>query len=155
MKNDDAARRHLDGRFTKMGSPALFSRPLKGWVRAIRDALGLSTTQLAKRLEVPQSRVVAIEQGEVAGSLTLNTLSRVADALDCQLVYALVPKQNLSLAKIVELRAYEKAKAVLLQADHTMSLEDQTVQDKEQAAQLERLAFQFKHGSPRKLWRDA
>ena len=151
-KNLEAARRHLDERFAQMGAPATFTRPLKGWIRAIRDALGMSTTQLAKRLGVPQSRVVAIEKGELSGSLTLNTLYRVADAMDCQLVYALVPKANASLMSIVETQAYTKARAMMDQTKHTMSLEAQSVRGKELAAQFQKLTEKILQESPRKLW---
>ena len=153
-RNQEAARRHLDERFTRMEGSNLFIRPLKGWVRAIRDALGMSTTQLAKRIGIPQSRVVAIEKGEISGTLTLNTLYRVAEALDCQLVYALVPKDNQSLTSIVESRAQAKAKAIMEQTKHTMSLEAQSVKDTELAVQCKRLALKLLQDSPRKLWED-
>ncbi|HEY9687403.1 MAG TPA: mobile mystery protein A [Coleofasciculaceae cyanobacterium] len=151
-RNYEAARRHLDERFAQIGSPMTFTRPLKGWIRAIRDALGMSSTQLARRLGVPQSRVVAIEKGELSGALTLNTLYRVADAMDCQLVYALVPKDDLSLMKIVEFRAYDKARAIMDQTRHTMSLEEQSVKGKELAAQFHKLTEKILQDSPRKLW---
>lgn len=152
MQNYEAARRHLDERFAQMGSSNLFTRPLKGWIRAIRDALGMSTTQLAKRLGVPQSRVVAIEKGEVSGTLTLNTLYRVADALNCEVVYALVPKGGSTLMQTVEFRAYDKAKAIMEQTTHTMSLEEQSVKGKELGEQFKRLASRILRESPRKLW---
>ncbi len=73
----------------------LFARPSRGWLKAIREALGMTTAQLGQRLGVVQSRVVAIEQAEAKGTVTLNSLEKAAQALDCRLVYALVPRQSL------------------------------------------------------------
>lgn len=69
--------------------------PVKGWIRAIRETLGMTGEQLARRLRTNKQRVSRIEQDEVQGKLTLNTLRNVAEALDCSLVYGLVPKQGL------------------------------------------------------------
>lgn len=149
-QNYEAARRHLDDRFSKLGPPILFTRPPKGWIRAIRDALGMTTTQLAKRLGMVQSRIVAIEKDEADDRLTLATLRRVAEALDCQLVYTLIPNQ--SLLHTVEVQADRKAKAILAQTEHTMKLEDQGVQGKELQAQYDRLLTKLLQGPPTKLW---
>ena len=85
------SRAHLDERFRKLRPPARFAPPVRGWIKAIRTALGMSTAQLAKRLRVKQPSVVALEQSETKGTMELATLRRVAAALDCTLVYALVP----------------------------------------------------------------
>jgi predicted DNA-binding mobile mystery protein A len=78
--------RHLDQRLKKMRALAAISRPPKGWARAIRDALGMTTAQLGKRLGVSQPRIVEIEQTEVSGTITLNSLQRTAEALGCRFV---------------------------------------------------------------------
>jgi predicted DNA-binding mobile mystery protein A len=150
VQNFEAARRTLDERFKQMGHPGIYMRPLKGWIRAIRDALGMSTTQMAKRLDVPQSRITAMEQGELTGSLSINTLRRAAEALDCQLIYALVPKQ--SLRHTIEAQVDRQAKAILEQTGHTMKLENQEVTAQELHAQYERLVAKLLQGSPKKLW---
>ena len=71
-------------------------RPARGWVRAIRDALGMSSTELAARMGVTQSWIPAMERNEVDGSIRLDTLRRAADALDCDVVYTLVPRTSLT-----------------------------------------------------------
>lgn len=85
----------------------------------------MSTTELAARMGVTQSRVSAIEHGEAQGTIKLETLRRVADALDCDLVYALVSRTTLSDA--VRRQALRKAGAHLRNVQHHMRLEDQTV----------------------------
>src|ERR1700719_2345081 len=72
----------------------LRSRPSRGWIAAIRTALGMSSTALAKRLNVGHSTILEYEKGEVRGSISLETLGRVADALDAELIVALVPRKS-------------------------------------------------------------
>jgi len=67
-------------------------QPQRGWIRAIRDALGVSGPQLAFRLGVSKQRISALEKAEIEGGASLNSIRQAADALDCDLVYALVPR---------------------------------------------------------------
>ncbi len=120
-----AARRHLDSRLLRLKEMAPQPVPHRGWVRAIRQALGMSTTELAARIGVTQSRISALEQGEVEGTIKLETLRRAAEALDCDLMYALVPRTTLSEA--VRRQARRKAGAHLRTVQHHMRLEDQEV----------------------------
>src|SRR5271167_4387486 len=89
------SRAHLDERFQELGPVKRYTSPVRGWIKAIREALGMSTAQLAKRLGVRQPSVVAIEQSEAKGTIELATLRRVAEALGCTLVYAFVPNKPL------------------------------------------------------------
>lgn len=126
------------------------ARPPRGWLRAIRDALGLTTKQLALRMGVSQPRVVALEKGEVEETLTLASLRRAAEALDCQLVYALVPKTPL--AETVRNRARATADAQLQRVGHSMRLENQALTATEQRRQRDQLVDDLMRGSPRRLW---
>ena len=117
------ARRALDSRFRQI-EPVIGRRPSAGWIRAIRDALGMSGADLAKRMGVSQPRVAQLEKAEVLGDLKISTLERVADALDCDLVYALVPRSG-SLEADVRTQARAKAVEQAGRAAHTMLLEDQ------------------------------
>lgn len=84
----------LEKLLSEIGAKRRPEFPSNGWIRTVRESLGLSTTQTAKRLGVSQPRIIALERGEIKGSLTLQTLKKVARALDCTLVYALVPNQR-------------------------------------------------------------
>jgi predicted DNA-binding mobile mystery protein A len=88
--------RHLDKRFFALRPLTRYARPPQGWLRAVRDALGMTTAQLGRRLKVFQPRIVELEKSEVSGSVTLHTLQRAAEALGCRLVYALVPDEPLA-----------------------------------------------------------
>ena len=89
------SRANLDGRFKEFGAVRRYTAPARGWIKAVREALGMTTAQLAKRIGVKQPSVVAIEQSEAKGTIELATLRRVAEALDCTLVYAFVPNKPL------------------------------------------------------------
>jgi predicted DNA-binding mobile mystery protein A len=126
--------------------------PPRGWIRAIREALGMSTTQLARRLGIAQSNVVTLEQREALGTVTLDSLSRAAIALDCQLVYAIVPRD--SLQAIRERRARIVARDRLSRIAHSMALEDQAVPPDEQQAQEDQLVQELLATWPRTFWDD-
>ena len=141
------SRAHLDERLKDFGSVARYSPPVRGWIRAIREALGLTTQQLARRLGIKQPSAVALEQSEVKGSIELATLRRVADALDCTLVYAFVPKKPLE--ETVRVRARHFLRRRRAPVEHSMLLEDQKVQGK---AEEERLEEALRETSPSRFW---
>jgi predicted DNA-binding mobile mystery protein A len=116
-------RSNLDQRFKEFGPVSRYKPPVRGWIKAIREALGMSTDQLAKRLGVKQPSVTALEQSEAKGTIELATLRRVAEALDCTLIYALVP--NKPLDATVRERARAFARKRLAPIEHSMMLEDQ------------------------------
>jgi len=141
------SRSHLDERFRELGPAKRYVSPARGWIKAIREALGMTTAQLAKRLRMKQPSVVAIEQSEAKGTIELATLRRVAEALDCTLVYALVP--NNSLEVIVRERARAFARRRLEPVEHSMLLEDQTVKAKDAEARLDEI---MRETNPRLFW---
>ena len=142
--------RHLDKRFTVLRRLTQSPRPPKGWLRAVRDALGMTTTQFARRLGVSQPRIVELEQSEVSGSVTLNTLQRAAETLGCRLVYALVPERPL--AETVRERAELIAERQLKAVEQTMRLEDQSVKGTTAAKDLRRQFIEELLRRPARLW---
>ncbi len=127
MKSDtrQRARQQLDSRLSSLKPEAQFAVPPRGWIRAIRDALGMSGVQLASRLGVRPQTVELIEKSEAGNTIQLKTLQRAAAALDCTLVYALVPRTSLEDA--VHRRARALAARALERVGHTMKLEAQGV----------------------------
>lgn len=144
--------RHLDSRFATLQALSHAQRPPKGWLRAIRDALGMTTSQYAKRLGVSQPRIVELEKSEQGGSVTLNTLQRAAEALGCRLVYVLVPERPL--AEVVTKRAAEVAERQSRAIEQTMRLEDQAVEDNQAARALREQAIEDLLKRPARLWDD-
>jgi len=117
------ARRALDARLGELGTPDRFTAPAAGWVRAIRDALAMPASELGRRLGISQPAVFALERSEQQGSARLNSLRKAARAMDCEFVYAFIPKHGLE--RTVRTRAEELADAELRSTQQTMALEDQ------------------------------
>jgi predicted DNA-binding mobile mystery protein A len=99
-------------------------RPRGGWLRAIREALGTPQSKIAKTLRVKQQSIASFEKAEATDRITIANLRRVADALGCELVYAIVPKSG-SIQDLVEQEARSEATKRVLSVEHTMALEDQ------------------------------
>lgn len=153
MKNDtrQRARRRLDERLLALKPEERFKAPPKGWVRAIRDALGMTGVQFARRLGIRPQSVEAVEKSEANGSIQLKTLRRAAEALDCRLVYALVP--NTSLEGAVSARARKIAMRDLGRVAHTMKLEAQGTGDDGLEARMD--AYIRDVLKERDLWNEA
>jgi len=145
------ARRQLDKKLISLNNDAL-SMPPRGWIKAIREALGLTTRQFAKRLGLSQPRAVEIEQAELGGAITLDSLRRAAEALDCRLVYAVVPNEPLE--AMAEKRALIKARQRLNKVGHSMALENQAVAMADEEEQLKQLAQKLLTQPGSALWDD-
>jgi predicted DNA-binding mobile mystery protein A len=141
------SRAKLDERFKEFGAVRRYTPPVRGWTKAVREALGMTTSQLAKRLGVKQPSVVAIEQSEVKGTIELATLRRVAEALDCTLVYALVPRNPLE--TMVRERARPFWRRRRGPVEHSMLLEDQAVTGKDTEKRFDEIV---RDTNPRLFW---
>ena len=141
------SRQRLDERLQQFSQITQYEVPARGWIKAIRESLGMTTAQLAKRLRIKQPSVVALEQSETKGTIELATLRRVAEALDCRLVYALVPKTTLELA--VRDRARALARRRRTAVEHSMLLENQKVEERDFEARLDEIV---RDTNPRLFW---
>jgi predicted DNA-binding mobile mystery protein A len=141
------SRKNLDERFKELGAVGRYKAPVRGWIKAIRESLGMTTEQLAKRLGVKQPSVFAIEQSEAKGTIELATLRRVAEALDCRLIYALVP--NNPLETMVRDRARIFAGRRRAPIEHSMLLEDQAVTRKDVDDRVDEIV---RETNPRLFW---
>lgn len=125
--------------------------PREGWVRSIRKSLGMSMQSFAKRLGLKDaSSVKQLERNERAGTVTLQTLKRAADALDADLVYALVPRKGLR--TVIGARAREVAESRIAPIAKSMALEEQGLTKAEIARQIDELAKELM-AKPEALWR--
>lgn len=153
MDTKALARKHIETRLAPLRERPELARPPRGWIRAIRDAYGMTTRQLAKRMGKSQSVIVEMEKGEARDSLTLATLRNAAEALDCTLVYALVP--NAPIDELLRRRARMVASQRLSRASHSMALENQGLDSQAQERERERLIEDLLRGSPARLWDEA
>ena len=111
-------------------------RPQKGWLRAVRETTGITVRQLASRLNKTPALVAKLEKSEAEYRITLASLRDAADALGCQLVYALIPKSG-SIQDLAEERVRVKAAENVRAVEHSMALEDQAVGRVEQKIEEE------------------
>jgi predicted DNA-binding mobile mystery protein A len=119
-----------------------------GWIATIRQALGMTQDNFGTRLKIPKQRVSQLEQRERTGDIKLSQLQDAAHALDCDLVYAFVPREPLE--TIVERRAREIALRELAAVERTMQLEDQATKIDEDRIR----DYIARHIDEKDLWRD-
>jgi predicted DNA-binding mobile mystery protein A len=145
------ARKQLERRVAPLRDFQLVAPP-RGWMKAIREALGMSTRQLAARMKAAPSRIPAIEKAEVSGATTLKTLRDAAAAMNCAFVYAFVPVKPLDV--ILHDRAAQKAGQNIARLNHTMRLENQPLLKSDLDDEQRRMIDRILAGSPRSLWED-
>jgi len=150
MNKRKLIREQLDASLQRLSPLLDVTAPPKGWIRAIRDALRMTAKQLANRLGVAQQAVARIEKEELAGSVTIKTMRRIADCLDCVFVYGFVSRT--SLEETVARQAKQIAIQRLTQASQTMSLENQALSRKENEQALSDLVDELIRTPPSDLW---
>ncbi|MBX9770420.1 MAG: mobile mystery protein A [Candidatus Obscuribacterales bacterium] len=125
--------------------------PARGYLRDIRNALEMSSYQLASLLGVSQPSVIELEMNEQRGSISLKTLERAANAMGCKLVYALVPKTSLEETVIEQARAQaeELSKTVF----RTMALEKQSTTHAEKESLIATLSEEIMRKGGQQLWK--
>ena len=144
--------RQLDTVLDRWRSADLPPRPPSGWIKAVREGLGMAASHLAARLGVTTSTVTRLETSEADDTVSLASLRRAAEALGCELHYALVPKQSLS--DTLESRALALARQQMTFISHTMALEAQATSRETVEAQTRALAEDLLKGSRRALWKE-
>ena len=125
--------------------------PSGGWIHAIRTALKMSLRQMGNRLSIAPQSVKEIEQREKDSSITLKNLREAGKALNMQLVYGFVPKEE-SLEKMIEKKAYEIAKEIVMRTSHSMLLEDQENSRQRIEKAIKERAEEIKNEMPGYLW---
>jgi predicted DNA-binding mobile mystery protein A len=146
----DLQTQQMDALLETWRTAQLSARPRSGWVRAIRESLGMSAAAFARRLGMTPVGVRKLESAEASDAITLASLRKLAQALDCELQYALVPRN--SLQQQVRDRAEMVAQERLRPIAHSMALEDQAVQGPQNKLQLEAAIKELIEGSRRELW---
>ena len=134
--------------FKKLEATAI---PTSGWLHAIRTALKMSLRQMGNRLSIAPQSMKEIEQREKDGSITLKNLREAGKALNLQLVYGFIPKEE-SLEKMIEKKAYEIAKEIVMRTSHNMMLEDQQNSKQRIEKAIKERAEEIKNEMPGYLW---
>ncbi len=127
-------------------------RPKEGWIRTLRKALGMSSPQLARLLGVGKAQASQIERMEIDDRVTLKQLRRVAEKLDCDLVYAIVPRSSVN--EMIRQRARYKAKKIVEAANKHMLLESQQLNEMSLQEQIDLETNRLIQDMPRDLWEE-
>ena len=126
-------------------------RPSSGWIHTIRELYGMSLSFVAKKVGVVQSRVSMVESSEPEDRLTIATLRQFSNALNCDLVYVFIPREDPE--KFLEKHARQKAKLMIAQLQRTMTLEDQAISEKELERHYSQLVKELL-ANPKKIWEE-
>jgi predicted DNA-binding mobile mystery protein A len=124
--------------------------PANGWVRTIRKALAMTAGQLGRRMGTAESTITQMERKEKNGEITLKQLSRAAGAMNCRLVYAIVPEQPIE--KVIEAQALRKAQQELAWIDNSMRLEGQSVDEASMSRAIKSRAQELIDNPTKELW---
>jgi predicted DNA-binding mobile mystery protein A len=144
-------REELDSRLRRWMEVGLAAPlPESGWVGLIRKSLGMTGEQLAKRMGVAQSAIAQLEKRESTGDVTIATLKKAADALNCTMVYAFVPNESLS--AMVEIQARKLASKLTRSVSQPMMLEGQSVAEEVQRYSVEETVQEIVRQTPKAIW---
>jgi predicted DNA-binding mobile mystery protein A len=141
----------LDRKFANIKTLTDLNTPVEGWIRTIRTVLKMSLRQLGTRLGISAQSVKEIEQREVDGSITIKALREAANALEMKVVYVVLPKDE-SIEKLIERKANELAREIVLRTSHTMLLEDQGNSDSRIEKAIKEKTEEIKNTMPKYLW---
>jgi predicted DNA-binding mobile mystery protein A len=146
----EMSRKQLDEKLKQLQQLIKNPAPKCGWLRAIRSSLGLPAVLLARKIGVKPASLSELEHSEANGTITLNSLRKVAVAMDCELVYAIVPRTSLD--DILKRKAGEKARSILGRVGHSMKLEDQGVDARQVHEQVQSLTKTLLE-NPKAIWK--
>ena len=141
----------LNSKMLAFASLQKVAPPPTGWIKAIRNAIGMSMLQLGKRLSVTKQSVQDMESRERDGSVTIKALREAARALDMQLIYGFVPNDG-SLEALIDRKAKELATQIVQRTSNSMKLEDQENTKQRIEKAIQERAIAIKNEMPKTLW---
>ena len=151
MKKNKLILEQLDKKMIRLKSLNEVVLPPNGWIYSIRQALNMSLKQLGQRLNITPQSVKEIEEREKNGTISLKVLKQVAAALNMQFVYGFIPNDK-TLEKMIEKRAAELARDIVLRTSLQMNLEDQKVSKERLKKAVKEKTEELKNEMPKILW---
>lgn len=147
----ETQRRIMDKKLQNWLPLRIEKQPKMGWLKAVRGALGISSRQLAQIIGVDMSAILRLEEREPEGRVTLEMLNRAAQAMNCKVIYAIVPSdEHNSLESIVEIKSIKAAGDLIQKVEHSMRLEDQGSPDSK--SELDKLARSLREKMDPRIW---
>jgi predicted DNA-binding mobile mystery protein A len=141
----------LDNKISAFASLKQAVMPPTGWIKAIRNALGMTMQQLGNKLSVSKQAVLDMERREKDGTITIKALHEAARAMDMQFVYGFIPIDG-SLDALIEKKAAELATKIVMRTANTMKLEDQANSGSRVDKAIKERTAVIKYEMPKTLW---
>jgi predicted DNA-binding mobile mystery protein A len=101
------------------------AKPARGWLRAVREAIGLSQKEVATRMMVKRQSYAQFEAAEQSGSISLSSMRRAAEAMDCELVCFVIPRETVAHSFRDLAQIHDPAARHLKATDHSTALKAQ------------------------------
>ena len=152
MTKDVAIRQYRDKVSRAAQAVRQIGMPAEGWICTARKALGMSAAELARRLGRSRALVSNTEKAELDGGVTLKTMTRMAEAMGCRFVYAIVPEDGVE--DVLAGQARRKARALVETSGRHMALEAQSLTPEQMEAEVERVARELLRDMPSDFWRE-
>ena len=144
-------REQLDKKLNPLKALAKSGIPETGWIKSIREALGMSAKDLARKVGIDQSRISRLENAEKDGNVKLSSLQKIAQGLDMEFVYGFVPKNTLE--TLVREQARKIAGEKMKRLSHTMRLEQQELPEKEKESAVKDMIDKILIAEPKDFWK--
>ena len=144
-------REQLDKKLNPLKALAKSGIPETGWIKSIREALGMSAKDLASKVGIDQSRISRLENAEKDGNVKLSSLQKIAQGLDMEFVYGFVPKNTLE--TLVREQARKIAGEKMKWLSHTMRLEQQELPEKEKESAVKDMIDKILIAEPKDFWK--
>ena len=151
MRNNKLQFQQLNEKMLQLSGMQHVIVPPIGWIKAIRNGIGMSMEQLGKKLSITKQGVMDIEKREKEGAITIKSMQEIAKAIDMQFVYGFVPDAG-SLDQMIEMRALEIAKTIVQRTSTTMKLEDQANSKERIEKAIKERAAEIINKTPKILW---
>ena len=151
MRNNKLQFQQLNEKILQLAGMQHVIVPPIGWIKTIRNGIGMSMEQLGKKLSITKQGVMDIEKREMEGAITIKAMQEIAKAMDTKFVYGFVPNAG-SLEQMIETRALEIAKTIVQRTSTTMKLEDQVNSKERIENAIKERATEIINKTPKILW---
>ncbi len=151
MRNNKLQFQQLNEKMNQLTGLQHVIIPPIGWIKALRNGIGMSMEQLGNKLSITKQGVMDIEKREKEGAITIKSMKEIAKAMDMQFVYGFVPNEG-SLEQMIETRALEIATKIVERTSTTMKLEDQANSRKRIENAIKERATEIINKTPKILW---
>jgi len=142
---------HLDQKLKPFQNTEGVVVPDKGWINTIRTTLNMTMAQLGNKLKRTRQSIKGIEESEEKGTITINSLREIGEAMDLKFVYGFVPKDG-SIDNLINIKAEKLARKIVLRTNQNMKLENQGIGDDKIKESIKELTIEIKREMKKSLW---